>query len=84
MTFDECQDALTAIRRQQKTRFPVVRVDAGGSIYRGRLRRADSDPENRAAALVPAGTLVLKDGDRGRETEIRIADIADGGIGAAE
>lgn len=80
MTFDECQEALTAIRREQKTRCPVVRVDAGGSIYRGRLRRADSDPENRSAALGPVGILVLDAGDRGRETQVRIADIAAGGL----
>ena len=36
MTFEECQRALVTIRRKQGTRYPRVRVDYGGTVFRGR------------------------------------------------
>ena len=81
MTFDECQKAMLAIRRKQGTRCPIIRVDYGGSIFQGRVRRCDSDPEHRPAAT-PYGVLVLEDPGLGRgpETVLQIASIAKGGI----
>ena len=40
-------DGLVSIRRKQGTRCPLVRVDYAGTVVRGRLARADSDPEYR-------------------------------------
>jgi hypothetical protein len=84
MTFDECHQALLAIRRKQGTRCPILRVDYGGSIYQGRLRRADSDPENRAKTHTPYGVLVLEDPGLGRgpETVLQIASIGSNAIQA--
>jgi hypothetical protein len=82
MTFEKCQSSLVAIRRQQGTRCPLVRVDLGGSVYQGRLKRSDSDPEHRQGRLSPFGVLVLEalGLTRGPETILQIADIPDDGI----
>jgi hypothetical protein len=82
MTFDECHQALLSIRRKQGTRCPILRVDCGGSIFQGRLRRADSDPEHRSQAKTPYGVLVLENPGLGRgpETVVQIANIDRQGI----
>jgi hypothetical protein len=82
MTFDQCQRALIAIRRKQGTRYPLVRVDYGGSIYRGRLARADSDPEFHSEEGSPFGVLVLEQLGLSRrpETILQIADIPEDGL----
>jgi hypothetical protein len=82
MTVDECHAALVAIRRRQGTRCPLIRVDCGGAAYRGRLVRADSDPEHRATSSSPFGILVLGalGLTRGPETVLQIASIPEGGI----
>jgi hypothetical protein len=82
MTFDECQNALVTIRRRQGTRCPLVRVDCSGTSFKGRLTRADSDPEYRRERASPYGVLVLETPGLGRgpETILQIADIARGGI----
>jgi len=72
MTFDECQDRLTGIRRRQGTRYPKIRIDCGGASYRGRLARADSDPEFRPQPLAPQGALVLEDLKTGRATQTTV------------
>jgi hypothetical protein len=86
MTFDECQQTLVSIRRKQGTRFPLVRVDYGGTIYRGRLARADSDPEFRHDASSPYGVLVLEQLGLGRgpETILQIANIPSQGLQSLE
>jgi len=82
MTFQSCQSALVAIRREQGTRCPLLRVDFGGTVFKGRLKRADSDPENRHDSLSPYGLIVLEDLGlaRGPETLLQIADIPEDGI----
>jgi hypothetical protein len=82
MTFDECQHALVAIRRKQGTRYPLVRIDYAGTVYRGRLARADSDPEFRHDASSPYGVLVLEQLGLGRgpETILQIASIPPHGL----
>ena len=83
MTFDECHERLVQIRRTQGTRHPKLRIDCGGSVYRGRLARADSDPEHRGAPMAPSGALVLDDLKAGRaaQTVLPLAQIDAGGIG---
>ena len=82
MTFDECHESLTRIRRRQGTRFPNLRVDRGGAILRGRLARTDSDPEHRRAPLEPAGALIVEaiGAARGSTTLIPIGEITPGGL----
>ena len=82
MTVDECHQHLLVIRRTQKTRNPLIRVDYGAATYRGRLSRADSDPENRKIANFPYGVLVLEGLGlyRAPETILQIANIRDNGI----
>src|SRR3954451_6838883 len=82
MTFEQCQQALVSIRRKQGTRYPLVRVDYGGTVFRGRLARADSDPEFRSAANSPFGVLVLEQLglSRGPETILQIANIPNDGL----
>lgn len=84
MTFDECQQDLVAIRRQQGTRFPLIRIDCGGSVYKGRLARTDSDPEHREAVKDPYGIIVLEEPTRGRsqQTILQIASLPGGSIKA--
>jgi hypothetical protein len=66
MTFDECHQTLVQIRRRQGTRFPRLRIDCGGQVFRGRLARADSDPEHRLSPVSASGALVLEDLTSGR------------------
>lgn len=82
MTIDDCHNHLVSIRRKQGTRCPLIRIDYGGSIYQGRLARADSDPENRSRQGQTEGVLVLHapGAGRGPETVLQIAKIHDGGI----
>ena len=82
MTFEQCQANLMSIRRRQGTRCPVVRVAYNGTVYQGRLTRADSDPEHRRSSESPFGVLVLEGLGLGRgpETILQIADIPDDGI----
>jgi hypothetical protein len=82
MTFEECHEHLVSIRRRQGTRHPLVRVDCGGLVYRGRLARSDSDPEYRKPINAPFGILVLESLGltRGPETILQIANIAEDGI----
>jgi hypothetical protein len=82
MTVDQCYQQLLVIRRKQKTRYPLIRVDYGAATYRGRLSRADSDPERRKNANSPYGVLVLEELGvaRGPETVLQITNIRDDGI----
>ena len=82
MTFEQCHSVLVAIRRKQGTRCPLVRVDCGGLTVRGRLSRADSDPEYRRDNGSPFGVLVLEGLGLSRvpETIVQIASIPDGGL----
>jgi hypothetical protein len=82
MTFEQCHSALVAIRRAQGTRCPLVRVECGGAVFRGRLSRADSDPEHRRGNPSPFGVLVLESLglQRGPETIVQIASIPEQGL----
>lgn len=82
MTFEQCHATLTAIRRKQGTRCPLVRVDYGGTVFRGRLARTDSDPETCHDRESPFGVLVLENLGLGRtpETILQIANIPEGGL----
>ncbi|MHC5540661.1 hypothetical protein ACYOEI_20780 [Singulisphaera rosea] len=82
MTFDQCQSTLAAIRQKQGTRCPLVRVDYGGTMIRGRLSRADSDPDHSHDASSPYGVLVLENLglSRAPETILQIANIPEGGL----
>lgn len=82
MTFDECQQELEVIRRRQGTRLPVIRVNTGGSSYKGRLSRSDSDPDNRPPPSIPFGVLVLEEPGlvRGPKMILQIDAIDQGGI----
>lgn len=82
MTLDECHSQLLGIRRQQGTRHPRIRIDCGGSVLRGRLARADSDPEFRRQPVEPSAVLVLEDLKlgRGHKVVVPIEQISPGGI----
>ncbi|MBV8382692.1 MAG: hypothetical protein JO116_13950 [Planctomycetaceae bacterium] len=82
MTFEQCHTTLMAIRRKQGTRCPLVRVDYGGTVIRGRLARSDSDPEHRRSSTSPYGVVVLENLGLSRvpETILQIADIPEGGL----
>lgn len=82
MTFDECHDQLTAIRRKQGTPSPLIRVDYNGAAYRGRLARTDSDPEIRQGRTSPFGVIVLEEVGlaAGPQTLLQIASIPGNGI----
>lgn len=82
MTFDECRTIVTRIRREQGTRCPLVRIDYGGTAFRGRLVRNDADPENRERVRPPYGLLVLEEisADRRPEMMLQIADLVTGAI----
>ncbi|HEV3164435.1 MAG TPA: hypothetical protein VGZ22_10455 [Isosphaeraceae bacterium] len=82
MTFEECHVHLVAIRRRQGTRYPLVRIDCAGTTYRGRLARADSDPEHAQHGHSPYGVLVLEGVGltRGPKTIVQIANIPKDGI----
>ena len=62
--------------------LPAGQVDLGGTVYQGRLTRADSDPEYRKAPALALrhprpGGLGLT---RTPETILQIANIPDDGI----
>ena len=82
MTFEQCHQNLTAIRRKQGTKTPLIRVDYGGTAYHGRLGRADSDPERRRSNNSPYGVLILESVGLapGPETILQISSIPEGGI----
>ena len=82
MTFDRCHATLTTIRRKQGTRCPLLRVEYGGQIIRGRLARSDRDPEHRRDPSSPYGIIVLEQLGltRGPETILQIANIPDDGL----
>jgi hypothetical protein len=82
MTFTECQSTLSAIRREQGTRCPLILVHYGGKVIKGRLTHADSDPENGHDASSPYGILVLEQLglSRGPQTILQIANIPDDGL----
>jgi hypothetical protein len=82
MTFDECLAVLTAIRRNQGTRTPIVRVEYGGSQFRGRVVRCDADPEHRERVRRPYGLLVLQDPSLANRPDMmfQISDLVSGAI----
>ena len=82
MTFEQCHANLMTIRRRQGTRCPVVKVVHNGTVYHGRLTRADSDPEVRREAESPFGVLILENLGLAREpvTILQIASIPVDGI----
>ena len=82
MTFEQCRANLMTIRSRQGTPCPVVKVAYNGTVYQGRLTRADSDPENLRDTPSPFGVLVLENLglSRGPETILQIADIPADGI----
>jgi hypothetical protein len=82
MTFDECRKELDSLRRKQGTARPLIRVDYGGTCYRGLLARSDSDSKVRATKPSPFGLLVLEEPGlaRAAQTILQIANIAPGGI----
>ena len=82
MTFEQCHTHLLAIRRNQGTSRPAVRVAYNGVIYSGRVKHADSDPQTRRSSSSPFGVLVLENLGlaRGPETILQIASIPEGGI----
>jgi hypothetical protein len=57
-------------------------VHYGGTVVRGRLTRADSDPEHHHDITSPYGVLVLENLGLSRtpETILQIANIPDGGL----
>ncbi len=82
MTFEQCNATLAAIRREQGTRCPLVRVDYAGTIVLGRLARSDSDPEQRWDRNSPYGVLVHENPGLSfsPETILQIANIPEGGL----
>jgi hypothetical protein len=82
MTFEECHSILAAIRLKQGTRCPLVRIDYGGTVFRGRVARADSDPDRRKESASPYGVLVLESLGLCRipETILQIANFPPGGV----
>ena len=82
MTFEQCHTNLLAIRRNQGTRCPAVRVASNGVVYSGRVKHADSDPEARRSSTSPFGVLILENLglSRGPETILQIASIPVDGI----
>ena len=86
MTFDKCHSTLLAIRRRQGTRSPLVRVEYGGTTYKGRVARSDSDPENHRDNPSPFGLLVLEQPGLtpAPATFLQIAGIPDDGLKSVE
>jgi hypothetical protein len=86
MTFDECLAVMTAIRRNQGTRSPLVRLDYGGSQFGGRVVRCDADPEHRERVHRPYGLLVLQDPGLANRPDMmfQIADLVSGAIRDAQ
>lgn len=82
MTFEECRRTIETIRQRQGTTKPVLRVDYGGSIYKGQLARADSDSRGGPPSGSPFGLLVLEEPglSQSPQTILQIASIAPGSI----
>lgn len=82
MTLDQCHQLLVSIRRKQGTRYPLIRVDAGETVFRGRLARCDSDPEHRNVLPDAEKALVLEPIGAGKSPIARIVieAIPDQGI----
>ncbi len=82
MTFEQFHAILAEIRRKQGTKCPLVRIDYGGMVVRGRLARSDSDPENRRDVNSPYGVIVLESPGlcRAPETILQIANIPENGV----
>jgi hypothetical protein len=82
MTFEQVRSALVSIRRQQGTNSPLVRVDFGGAVYRGRVRQSDTDSDRRSDTQSPFGVLVLEPPGLHRtpETILQIASIPENGL----
>lgn len=82
MTFDQCHETLTEIRRRQGTTTPILRVHYGGADFRGRLARSDSDPGGLRSDSGPYGVLVLAPEGLapGPQTLLQIGSIPPGGI----
>lgn len=82
MTFDQCEAALSALREQQNTANPMVRVHLGKGAYAGRVARADCDPDLHRRIQGPYGVLVLENLGLCRfpQTYLQIADIPSDGI----
>ncbi len=82
MTFDECQRELDSLRSKQGTTRPLIRVDYGGTCYKGLLARSDSDSVVLAVVPSPFGVLVIEDPGLTHQpqTYLQIASIQPGGI----
>lgn len=82
MTFEQCHATLTAIRHEQGTSCPLVRVEYGGMTYRGRLTRSDSDEPKRRDGASAYGVLVLSSIGLTHEPEtiLQIANIPSNGL----
>jgi hypothetical protein len=82
MTFEQCQAALSEIRRRQGTDHPLVQVTCSGSIVRGRLARTDTDRPPRPNRRSPFGLLVVEQPGLvpGPATFVQIANIPDDGL----
>jgi hypothetical protein len=82
MTFEQCHANLLAIRKHQGTRCPVVKVAYNGTVYQGRLTRADTDQESHRNTRSPFGVIVLEGLGlcRGPATILQIANIPEDGI----
>ncbi|MDX2037084.1 MAG: hypothetical protein SFX72_10565 [Isosphaeraceae bacterium] len=82
MTFEQCDAALNAIRKLQKTEHPRVRVDLGRDAFSGRVAHTDSDPDRRRTIHGPYGVIVLEGLGLSRfpQTYLQIADIPENGI----
>ena len=82
MTFEQCHANLLAIRSNQGTHCPAVRVAYNGVTYSGRIKRADSDPNSRRSPSSPFGVIVLENLGLVRFPEmiLQIASIPEDGI----
>lgn len=78
MTLDECQQVLSSIRQRQGTEHPLLRIDLGGSVFLGRLRRSDSDPEFRERRPNRYGSIVVEPNPplAGTPMTLQIADLS--------
>jgi hypothetical protein len=55
---------------------PLVLIDHGGEVFLGRVKRSDSDPEDRPQLQHRYGIMVLEDPALGNYKE-RVVQIAD-------
>ena len=60
MTFEQCENVLSDIRKRQGTDHPLVQVTCSGAVLRGRLSRTDSDRPLRSRQQSPYGLLALE------------------------